>query len=346
MEKKVNIVSWRSPSNIAIVKYWGKRPIQIPQNPSISFTLKNCYTDTKVKFEESKSPKIDFYFEGSYIRPFSYRINDYIDSISQYMPWLSDYSFTIHSENSFPHSSGIASSASSMSALALCLCEIESMVFKQEYTKNELFNRASFLSRIGSGSACRSIYSKVALWGQSSVSDKSSNLYAIGLEEMLHPIFQTMHNAILIISKDQKKVSSSQGHKLMENNPYSKVRYQQAEQNCQEVFDALLKGDIEVFGKILESEAMQLHALMMCSDPSFILVEPNTIEVIQKVREFRKTNQLPLFFTLDAGPNVHLLYPDEIREKVIPFIEAELVSLCQNDYWIKDQVGLGPKKIL
>ena len=98
-------------------------------------------------------------------------------------------------------------------------------------------------------------------------------------------------------------------------------------------------GDIN----ITESEALQLHALMMCSNPSYILMKPNTLRIIEAIRSFRNETQIPLCFTLDAGPNVHLLYPESEAEKVEQFIKDELASYCTDGRWIADHVGDGPK---
>jgi len=88
-----------------------------------------------------------------------------------------------------------------------------------------------------------------------------------------------------------------------------------------------------------------LHALMMCSNPSFILMKPNTLEMISRIRQFRKTSDLPVYFTLDAGPNIHLLYPDSCSEKIQSFIQTKLISLCEDGRIIRDQVGSGPVEI-
>jgi diphosphomevalonate decarboxylase len=103
---------------------------------------------------------------------------------------------------------------------------------------------------------------------------------------------------------------------------------------------------LETFINIIESEALQLHALMMCSNPSFILMKPNTLRIIEEVRRFRSETNIPLCFTLDAGPNVHLLYPENEAEKVEKFIKNELVTYCNQGRWIADHVGDGPKKLL
>ena len=127
--KELKKTSWRSPSNIALVKYWGKHGNQLPSNPSISFTLDQCYSETSLAISE-KDPKdkdmqLKFYFDKKENLAFRIKILSFFEGIANDFPFLSKYALSIHSTNSFPHSSGIASSASAMSALALCLCDME-----------------------------------------------------------------------------------------------------------------------------------------------------------------------------------------------------------------------------
>ena len=121
--------SWESPSNIALVKYWGKNPDQTPKNSSISFTLSNCTTKTSILFKriDKTSENIDFdlIFDGKKNTSFRPKIVKFFSMIQEYCPYLKDYHLLISSSNSFPHSSGIASSASSMSALSLCIMSLE-----------------------------------------------------------------------------------------------------------------------------------------------------------------------------------------------------------------------------
>lgn len=342
-------VTWRSPSNIAIVKYWGKHGLQLPRNPSISFTLDAAHTDTKVSFVQ-KAVKdteisIDFYFEGSTNDAFAEKISRFLESLHSEFSFLYDYDFKIESSNSFPHSSGIASSASAMSALALCLCSIEKILTGWPTDSTDFLSKASHIARLGSGSASRSVFSEIAIWGAHQEIAGSTDLQAIPFNSELHDSFKGYHDDILIVSADEKSVSSRAGHALMEGNPYAPVRYEQANRNMLATIDALKTGDILKFGKILEEEAMTLHALMMCSDPSYILMKSGTLAVIDKVRAFREKTSLPLYFTLDAGPNVHLLYPDEVSDRIWPFIEQELVPHCVDGKVIRDRLGTGPKLI-
>jgi len=173
-------VSWQSPSNIALVKYWGKYGEQLPKNASISFTLSNCHTKTTLSFEKATSTEdfqFEVYLDGKREKGFEPKIQKFFERIETYVPFLRDYKFKIETSNSFPHSSGIASSASGMSALALCLLSIEKQLASEEISEEFFYKKASFLARLGSGSACRSIEGPLIVWGKHADIEGSSNLF-------------------------------------------------------------------------------------------------------------------------------------------------------------------------
>lgn len=343
-------VIWRSPSNIAIVKYWGKHGVQLPRNPSLSLTLSAACTDTKLEYafkDEAHGSAVDFdfLFEGEENEAFKEKIQAFLDSLIPDMPFLKQLRLSIHTGNSFPHSAGIASSASGMSALALCLCSLEDALFGTLQDPETFERKASWLARLGSGSACRSIFAHAAVWGETSLVPGSSNEYAVGIGEEIHPSFKNFHDDILIVSTAEKLVSSRAGHALMEDNPFAEPRYAQARARLSSLLDAMKEGDLERFGKIAEDEALTLHALMMSSNPSYLLMHPNSLAIIDKVRAYRESSKHPVYFTLDAGPNVHLLYPGDIVHEVRAFVADELAPLCENEYCIQDWVGEGPEEL-
>ena len=339
-------ISWQTPSNIAIIKYWGKHGRQLPRNPSISFTLNNAFTKTTLAYQpkqnNSKILNLDFYFEGKSNPQFGAKSKKFLESITDIFPFIDQLDFTIQTDNSFPHSSGIASSASGMAAIAMCLCTIEKNLFGTLQDDETFRQKASYVARLGSGSACRSVYPTMAIWGQTQAYKLASDEYAVPFVETLNPVFKTYHDSILIASRGEKKVSSTAGHALMDGNIFAQNRYDQANQRFNNLLDILRAGDLHAFGKIAENEALTLHALMMTADASYILMRPATLSLIEKVQIYREETKQPLYFTLDAGPNLHLLYPDEIRNDVKQFIESDLVSLCEKGEWIDDHVGEGP----
>jgi diphosphomevalonate decarboxylase len=258
---------------------------------------------------------------------------------------LKDYHFTIDTENTFPHSSGIASSASGMAALAMNIMSLEKAL-NPAMTEDYFYQKASFLARLGSGSACRSIKGSVVVWGNHVEINDSSDLFGIEFPSQLHANFKTYQDTILLVDKGEKQVSSTVGHDLMHNHPFAEQRFAQAHQNLSAIKTVLENGNLAEFIKIVESEALTLHAMMMTSLPYFILMKPNTLEIINKIWKYRNETKTPVCFTLDAGANVHILYPENVRENVLQFIKDELVGYCQNGNYICDEIGTGSINIL
>jgi len=339
----------KSPSNIALVKYWGKSEPQIPKNASISFTLKNCFTITTLEYSKKKNlsemPDIKVIFEGEEKEEFKPKVQKFFERITNYVPFISDYDFVIRTENSFPHSSGIASSASGMSALAYCIMSLEKKLHST-VTQEYFSNKTSFLSRLGSGSAARSIEGPIVVWGKHPKIGNSSDLYGTVFPFKIHPIFENFQDTILLVDQGEKQISSTIGHNLMIDHPYAQNRFNQANQNLDILTEVLQKGNIKEFIQIVESEALALHAMMMTSNPYFILMKPNTLKIIDKIWDFRKETNLNICFTLDAGANVHVLFPKDEKKEIETFITTELISFCQNNKYICDSLGEGAEMII
>lgn len=330
-------ITWRCPSNIAIVKYWGKKGNQLPCNTSVSMTLSKSYSETEVELFEKKTKEtieLDYFFEGEKQRQFEERIKNYL--IKQYdsLPVLKNHSICIHSSNSFPHSAGIASSASAFGSLALALLDAS----KNDPASKDFQKKASTLARLGSGSACRSAFAGFVVWGKNKLIAGSSDQFAIPVKQV-HKNFSKMRDAILIIDEHPKSISSSVGHELMNGHPYANARFKQANERSMELIEVLASGDYESFIEISESEALTLHAMMMTSKDPYILLKPGTLAAIEKIKSFRKKTSIPVCFTLDAGPNVHVLYPAEYKKKVDDFVSKNFSKI------IFDSMGNGPEKI-
>lgn len=350
--------TWSAPSNIALVKYWGKKDNhpslkgelakQIPANPSVSFTLNHCKTITRLDFtkkENDGSFSFDLLFEGKPKEDFKPKIQKFLERIERYLPFLKNYHFTIDTQNTFPHSSGIASSASGMAALAMNFMSLEKAL-QPEMTDDYFYHKASFLARLGSGSACRSVKGSVVVWGSHSNTKGSSDLFGVEFPNTIHDTFKNYQDTILLVDKGEKQVSSTIGHDLMHNHPFAERRFVQAHENLSNLSTILQNGNLDEFIQIVESEALTLHAMMMTSMPYFILMKPKTLEIINAIWRFRNETKIPVCFTLDAGANVHVLYPKSNCEKVLQFIQDELVGYCQNAQYICDQIGFGAQLII
>ena len=331
------MVSASCPSNIALIKYWGKYERQIPANPSISYTLNNCKTNTSMEFVADEKFSVQTFLSGNEEKKFAEKIEKYFRNIEEFLPWILKGKYVIKTENTFPHSSGIASSASGFGAIAKCLMELDQQ-FSGLQDSDFKLRKASFLARLGSGSACRSLYDGLVVWGATKEVEDSSDLYALQYpNDQIHEIFKHFNDWVLLIHEGEKSVSSTVGHSLMNTNPYAERRFQEAHENFAVLKEILKTGDMQNFIKLVEHEALTLHAMMMMSEPAFIMMKTGTLEVINKIWDYRKETGLPLFFTLDAGANVHLLFPANSKEATIKeFIVKELLQFTQNNGVVKD----------
>ena len=344
LQHQTNKVIYSAPSNIAFVKYWGKHGRQLPMNPSISMTLSACKTLCSVEYRiDEENPGIsEFLFEGQENEKFKNRLQHFLDSVEDVYPFARKLNLKVSTENTFPHSAGIASSASAMAAFSACLAAIEFEIKNKESHGPIFLKRVSFLARLASGSACRSVYPRFATWGEIETGE-GTNEFALPLESV-HENFKEMGDAIVIVSGKEKEVSSSAGHELMNTHFYKDVRKGQAQENMRQILNALKIGDYDSFGEILENEALTLHALMMTSYPSYILLEPNSLEVIKQVKSFRQKTGLPLYFTIDAGPNIHLIYPLTIEADVKSFLEGMNDDIYESVLY--DKIGNGLERTL
>ncbi|MCO4793010.1 MAG: diphosphomevalonate decarboxylase [Bacteriovoracaceae bacterium] len=332
-----NTLSWKAPSNIALIKYWGKKDFQIPANSSISMTLNNCYTNCIMEFIASDNFSVSLEFENKSDDSFLKKVTKHISRIAKDFPVLKSFSYTFKTSNTFPHSAGIASSASSMAAINLCLTEL--LVKLDEVPNEDFFRFASDHARQGSGSASRSLYGGFVDWGA------TSNDYG-SVQDNIHEDFIDMGDAVLIVDSGVKEVSSSKGHQLMMSHPQREERFSAANAKTKKMIEILKDGDWNSFIPLLESEALELHGLMMSGTPWFILMKPETLALLDLFKKWRNENSVRAAFTLDAGPNIHLLYHKDERDRVLAFINEQAISHLENEQWIDDKMGMGPEKVI
>jgi diphosphomevalonate decarboxylase len=330
-----------APSNIALVKYWGKKGNQLPLNPSLSFCLKNSKSIFDLELSKSDTFSFDFSFEGKPKPSFHPKLEKFFETVLKDLPYLNSYHLKIASMNTFPHSTGIASSASSFAALSLGLIGLEYMLKNQQgaagkFDNGLAFSRASEMARIGSGSACRSLFAGFNSWG------KDSELKATPIGNV-HSKFQSLQDYILIVDEGAKAVSSSQGHALMNEHFYKERRIEEANFHYDRLSKALLTGDIDTFCEVSIAEAMSLHALMMTSKPSFLLMKPLSLAILEKLFDFYSKREIPFTFTLDAGPNIHLIFFKEDQALMEKFIQTQIQPLLKGNQIIKDEIGEGAK---
>ena len=315
----------RAPANIAWIKYWGKKGHQLPANPSLSMTLRECVTLTQVEATPATAMKVELWFQGDRSEAFETKTQKFLSERAQEFPLLGKFHYKIQTQNSFPHSSGIASSASSMAALSQALGNLLT-----DHGIDVTRQQIGSMARLGSGSACRSVEGGIVTWGKTPLIDQSSDLHATKVTKLVHADFLNAKDAVLVVSSKEKELSSRAGHGAMTGHPFAAARYQQANDNFALLWAGMQTGDWQKVGEVMEAEALTLHALMMTNNPGTLLLAPKSLEVLRLVRLFRQESKLPIYFTIDAGPNIHLIYPESVHAKVEPFIRHELLPFTEN----------------
>lgn len=332
--KGVALFEVSAPSNIALIKYWGKTGNQLPCNPSLSMTLTHAKTLSQFKVQIG-SGKFTFLLEGSERIGFDSKAHRLWEKIAESYPALLKYDVVVDSRNTFPHGAGIASSASGMAALAQGLLALADVTDKKV---------VSDFARQGSGSACRSVFDQFALWGKSEHLPHSSDLYACDVSN-IHAEFVNMGDAIVIVSSREKSVSSTAGHELMNHHPYAKRRFEVARENLAILLAALEKGDWEGLIDVCEREALELHSMMMTGRPSYTLMTPATLDFIIRFRSWRDENKVKAAFTLDAGPNIHVLHAHSEKERVEAWLNELISEKKFEARLLFDVAGLGAQTI-
>src|SRR5690606_3172844 len=143
----------------------------------------------------------------------------------------------------------------------------------------------------------RSIKGNIVVWGETASIENSSDLFGVEFPYEVHDVFQNYQDSILLVDKGEKQVSSTVGHELMHNHPFAEQRFAQAHDNIAKWKTILKSGDLQQFIALVESEALTLHAMMMTAMPYFILMKPNTLEIINQIWKFRETTNIPVCFT-------------------------------------------------
>lgn len=295
-----------SPANIAFIKYWGKRDpkLNIPFNDSISMNLSNCLTTTTVEFDKNLTSD-EVYIDKHKVEGAGRdRVVLVLDEVRK-MAKIKLFAKVV-SKNNFPSDAGIASSASGFSALALAASRAAGLKLSGR--------QLSILARLGSGSACRSIPDGLTFWKKGK--DNGSS-YAV---QIAPPDFWDLRDIVVIVSKEKKIAGSTKGHAAAISSSYFKIRLAKLPGRIKKIKQALLKRDFDAFGQSLEEEAIDLHVMAMTSKPPIFYWKKGTIEVMQAVLEMRKTGT-KCFFTMDAGPNVHVLCIGRDEPKIKRMLE-------------------------
>ena len=321
-----------APSNIALIKYWGKSDAtsQWPANDSLSMTLDHCRTVTTAVRCSSADHQV--VLEDQQIsRQEQGKIFAHIDRLCR-ATGHDGAKLDIVSRNTFPAGCGIASSASGFAALTLAvagaLLEAGDLAALAQagYDREQLAD----LARLGSGSACRSLTGGFVHWQRGAAADGQKVTTCPGPE---------LADTIVVLSDKPKVVSSSAGHQTAWTSPLFAARIAGLPERLNRMRRALAAGDAETFGPLLEQDALDMHAVMLSSTPALNYFAPETAAFLAWIRRTRQETKLPVWFTMDAGPNVHLISHPGDQER--------LVGLIRRTYpeyrLISDRTGSGPE---
>ena len=279
-----------APANIALCKYWGKRnaELNLPVNSSLSISLGKLGTRTIIKFAKNA----DRIFLNGKVAPkaFAARLSAYLDLFRK-----EGQCFEVRTENNIPTAAGLASSASGFAALVKALNELMGWKFNAR--------ELSMLARVGSGSASRSLYDGFVVWHMGQRADGMDS-YA----ESLDGAWPDLRVGILEVSKVRKKVGSTEGmNRTRETSELYEAWPEQAQCDYDELRTAIAAKDFPMLGKTAENNAMAMHATMMAAWPPLCYWKPQSVSLMQKVWAVREEG-LELYFTMDAGPNLKLLF--------------------------------------
>lgn len=326
--------SFESPANIAFVKYWGRRqgPRPRPFNPSISMTLSRCVSRSTVEHvADGEASEVWLARDGALApapEKFAAGVLVHLEALASWAG--AGGAFRVATENSFPTGAGIASSASGFSALALAAAAALGRPLEGAAA-------ASAVLLGGSGSAARSLLGGFVEWpGGAPV--------AAGADAPPRQLAPAEHwalvDVVVVVDAGEKAVSSRAGHERAPRSPYFAPRLEALPGRLEATRRAIADRDIEALGAVLEAEAIDLHLIAMSSEPPILYWRPGTIELLQRVPELRRAG-LPVFYTIDAGPNVHLVAPAEHEEALVAAL-AESAPGCP---LIVDRVGAGPRRL-
>lgn len=334
------IYTAKAPSNIAFLKYWGKEDPQLqwPANDSLSMTLSYAYTETSAYVLKDTTKDKIFASQDSarqkQTQPdaFSKKIITHLDRLRNYLG--TSQQLQIMTSNSFPSSCGIASSASGFAALTVAALAALTQTNNLEALKKSIGEKNILdLMRLGSGSACRSFHEGFVLWEKGS-SPK---------EQTVRKLFPKSHwmlwDIVLMVSKNPKSISSSKAHLLAPSSPFFSTRIAGLKEKLQQMKQALSEKNLSLLGPLLEQEALEMHSIIMTTKEQSAYLTDESFAILEWLRQKRQKGVFRAYFTIDAGPNIHVICEDEDK---IKFIQAFKKDFSKIDY-LEDHTGEGIK---
>jgi len=319
-------VETSAPANIALIKYMGKADYQyqLPTNSSLSYTLDELRTHIRISLQENQTQDQWKPLEQEGLQKIKLDQKSIERYLSHFQKIKSDWGiqkcFLIESANNFPSDCGLASSASSFAALTKAAIEIfQGLAYRDDIGRAE---QAEY-SRRGSGSSCRSFFGPFALWHKEGVRP---------LEFPLGPLF----HQVIVIESGKKKVSSSEAHRRVPQSLLFEGRPERAEKRLSNLIEAFRTEDWRLAYEICWAEFWDMHALFETSSPSFGYLQPKTVEVLSSLRSLWELENDGPIVTMDAGPNVHLLWRKNQIAKA-----NQIANELGKSYTIYSSVGRG-----
>lgn len=302
-----------SPVNIALCKYWGKRDevLNLPVTSSLSISLGQ--KGSRVRLSTGSGLADTIFLNDEPLppeSPFARRLSDFLDV---FRPDPS-VRFRVVAHNNIPTAAGLASSASGFAALVLALNQL----FDWRAEKREL----SLLARLGSGSACRSVFDGFVQWNAGNRPD--------GMDSFAEPIpaiWKELRVGLIVVSGETKSVSSRAGMKhTQETSPLYAAWPGKVAQDLNALHRAIANRDFELLGRTAESNALAMHATMMAAWPPLVYWQPESLAAMRQVHALRE-QRVPVYFTMDAGPNLKLLFLDKDEKSVrLAFPQMEVIA--------------------
>ena len=315
--------------NIALIKYWGKKAFQrdsdrnIGCNSSISMTLSLAQTVTEIRKNSKKLDSVTL--NGQVANDVTYqKVVKHLNRVAEYLHMERD-SFDVVSSNNFPTGTGIASSASAFAALTLAaVAEMAGREKAQELLEN-FPKELSSLARRGSGSAARSIEGPFMRWD-----DRFA--YKILPEDW------TLFDTIVIFDDKAKAISSSEGHERVWTSPLFPLRLERLSERIEKITKALEARDLQAVGPLIEEEAREMHEVMESSTPAIVYRSETCLRFLKALEATRNRD---FFWTLDAGPNPHIISQRPIKQELSTILRNEGLRA---DLW-EDKCGLGARLV-
>lgn len=294
----------KANTNIALIKYWGKRDEELflPMNSSLSITLDSFYTITNVEFSMNFNKDVFILNNHRASESESNKVFRFLDEIRKLAG--THLHAVVTSENKVPTAAGFASSASGFAALAAAAAKALNL----ELDEREL----SILARQGSGSACRSIYGGYVEWQRGERADGKDS-YA---KQLLSERDWNISILSCLVASGPKQVSSREGMKrTVLTSPFYSGWLNTVEKDLERAKEAIRLRDFESLGKIVEANALKMHATMLGAEPPILYWESGTMEVMYHIQNLRLSG-ISVYFTIDAGPNVKVLCLPEDEQRV------------------------------